>query len=103
MLGESSSANIFFLRQLQTKDITRADIVGAVGSLFRSGRIPNFINAYVNIIANPNTNPPPLAVTGVYSQGCVFRQGRPPTCMVRYRLRLCRNRPRSSYNRYPDG
>ena len=80
MLGESSSANIFFLRQLQTKDITRADIVGAVGSLFRSGRIPNFINAYVNIIANPNTNPPPLAVTGVYSQGCVFRQGRPPTC-----------------------
>jgi hypothetical protein len=69
------------LTQLQTVDFTCADIARRVA--FPAGAPPpQFINGYVNIIANPGVV---LAVTGVYtSQGCFFGQSGdsqgPPIC-----------------------
>jgi hypothetical protein len=63
----SSSVPDLSLTQLQTVDITCAEIVHRA---FPSGGAPQFINGYVNLISSPGVT---LAVTGVYtSQGCSF-------------------------------
>lgn len=70
--GVSGSAPIV-LAQLHTVDFTCADIVRRASTLFPNGA-PEFINGYVNIIANPSPIVA-LAVTAVYtSQGCTFPQ-----------------------------
>jgi len=76
--GRSTPAGIS-LSQLQTKDITCADIVKQASALFPAGAVlPKFINGYVNILTTSGVS---LAVTGVYtSQGCFFEPGEAPIC-----------------------